>query len=386
MSDFFEEGGVARRAGKRSMSLPDVLAAAPPAVERAPIYRAGLGRSVPRGFVRIGAAIAIPDVLREFNARPEDVCARAGVPSALFDHPDNTLPMTALGRLAACGEEATRRNDFGLMVAERATASNLGLVGFLIKQAPNVGAALKDLTRYLHHTDRAAVPLLEVKGGLVMVGYSVIEPNVPALDLIYDGAIGIYYNILRGLCGPEWNARDVAISRRRPAAATRYERFFGAPVAFDAEATTIVFDARWLDAPLPHADAALRSTLREQIELIETEEAGHFSEQVRRLLRTAFLTSAISIEEMACALHVTKRTLMRRLGEEGTSFRQLSAEIQFEIARQLMEHTSMSLTQIALALKYSEASAFSRAFHQWSGMSPSDWRGRRERRPKTPAA
>lgn len=362
------------------MPVADGLILAAPAAKTG-IYRAGLGRRVPPGHIRIGPAITIPAVLRALAVEPEPICRQAGLPPEIFDHPDNTLPMVQLGRLAARCEEVTGRGDFGLLVADGTTASNLGMVGFLLKQAPDVRSALTDLTRYLHHTDRAAVPSFEVAGARVTVGYHVIEPNVPAVDIIHDGAIAIYGNILKGLCGPHWQPLELTLARRRPAAAARYERHFGAPVTFDAEATTIIFDAKWLDTPLPHADAALRRLLQEQIDLLEAEEAGRFAEQVRRLLRTVLLTRAGSVDDIADLLRVTRRTLTRRLDAEGTSFRQLSDEIQFEIARQLIEHTAMSMTQIALALKYSETSAFSRAFRQWAGMPPRDWRARHQGRP-----
>lgn len=71
---------------------------------------------------------------------------------------------------------------------------------------------------------------------------------------------------------------------------------------------------------------------------------------------------------------MTRRTLARRLEADGATFKQLSDEIQFEIARQLLLNTSLNITGIALALNYSEASAFTRAFRQWSGLTPREWR------------
>lgn len=345
-------------------------------VPSAEIIRAGLGRRLPRGYVRIGPAITIPGVLTAYGIDPLPIYTAAGVAPEVFGHPDNALPMAHLGRLAQLSAESTGREDFGLLVAEGTSASNLGLLGFLVKQAPDVRTALKDITRYLHHTDHAAVPSFAIQGEEALVGYSIIEPKVPAADIICDGAIAIYRNILKGLCGPQWEPMEVRISRRRPAHPARYERYFGVPVLFDTEATTLTFDARWLEMPLPHADAALRQLLQEQIDLLEAEEAGHLSEQVRRLLRTSLLTRGGSIDDIAGLLRLSRRTLSRRLDQEGTTFRQLTDEIRFEVARQFIENTTMSMTQIALAMKYSETSAFSRAFRQWSGLAPRAWRTR----------
>jgi AraC-like DNA-binding protein len=66
--------------------------------------------------------------------------------------------------------------------------------------------------------------------------------------------------------------------------------------------------------------------------------------------------------------------LNRRLEEQNCTFQGLVDEIRFEIARQLLENTRMSMSNIAVTLDYSDASAFTRAFRRWSGMAPTVWR------------
>ncbi len=345
-----------------------------PALPGTTFHRAGFGNSVPPGHLRIGPAITIPQVLARLDVAPEPVLAQAGLSPALFTNPDHTVPMAQLGRLLALAETATGRDDLGLLIADGVNASNLGLVGFLLHQAPDVRTAIEDLVRYLHHTDRSAVPWFRTADGIATLGYSIIEPNVAALEIIYDGAIAIARNVLRGLCGPQWQPSLVTISRRRPSSGQHYERYFAAPVAFDAEATSISFPECWLETRIETGDAALRQMLHEQIDLVDAEQTGGTPEQVRRLLRGLMMAHRGSIEDVARLLGISTRTLARRLDESGTSFRVLTEEMQFEVGRQLLENTAMSVTQIAFVLGYSEVSAFSRAFRRWSGTSPLAWR------------
>lgn len=324
----------------------------------------------------MGPSIAIPDILSDHACDPARVMDRAGVPADTFAHPDNALPFPVFCRLISICAEAVGREDIGLLIAENTSPSNLGLVGFLLQQAPDVRTALADLVRYLHHSDRGAVPFMLVQHGVVVLGYSILEPNVPATEQIYDGAIAITANILRALCGPKWTPSEVTLARHRPDSPSRYERVFAAPVRFDAERSAVHFDEKWLDTRIPTADPALRSMLQEQVDLLEAEEEGDCAEQVRRLLRTCLLTRDGSIADVAALLQITKRTLARRLEAEGTSFRALSDDIRHEIARQLLENTAMTITDIGLALNYSEASAFSRAFRQWADATPREWRAR----------
>ena len=99
--------------------------------------------------------------------------------------------------------------------------------------------------------------------------------------------------------------------------------------------------------------------------------------------RTAQGTCSAATVARLFSMH--RRTLHRHLRMEGLAFRQVANEIRFEIACELLENTDMALSQIAAVLRYSELSAFTRAFRRWSGQTPSAWRsshprGRKSRR------
>ncbi len=357
-----------------AQAIPDEGRSAPAPLQ---VFRAGLGRRLPRGYIRVGPATAMSAVLRDVDLSLEPLLRAEGAPPGLFEHPDNAIPFKSFCNLVARCVGAMGREDFGLLLCERVGASDLGLTGFLLQQASDVRAAVQNLVRYFHHHDRGASAFLEKDNRIVTLGYSIYEIDAPGCEQIYDGAAAVGRNIMLGLCGPRFAPIEVRLSRRRPASPVRYERFFGAPVRFEAEHTAILFDEKWLEGELPGADEALRRMLQEQIDLLEQEESGNFAEQVRRLLRATLVRRAASVDDICKLLQLTRRTLTRRLGAEGASYKELSDEIKFEIARQLLRQPAHSVTDVAFALHYSEASAFARAFRQWSGVSPTIWRARR---------
>jgi AraC-like DNA-binding protein len=110
---------------------------------------------------------------------------------------------------------------------------------------------------------------------------------------------------------------------------------------------------------------------------------GPLTEDLRRVLRTELLRDNCSADTIARFFSMHRRTLHRHLRTEGLAFRQITNEIRFEIACELLTKTDMALGQIAAALKYSESSAFSRAFRRWSGQTPSEWRIRHPRLQKS---
>ena len=81
---------------------------------------------------------------------------------------------------------------------------------------------------------------------------------------------------------------------------------------------------------------------------------------------------------------MSRRGLQRRLAERGTSFRELFRSVRHDLAMRLLDRHDLGIGEAADLLGFSEVSSFSRAFKQWTGMSPKAHRHqlRRRRRPQ----
>ena len=102
-----------------------------------------------------------------------------------------------------------------------------------------------------------------------------------------------------------------------------------------------------------------------------------------RVLRTEMLRESCSASAIARLFSIHRRTLSRHLRSLGLTYRQVANEVRFEIACELLETTDLTLSQIAAALKYSELSAFTRAFRRWCRQTPSEWRANHPRRSRS---
>jgi AraC-like DNA-binding protein len=329
------------------------------------------------GTVRIGTVAAIPKVLNELGFDPAAVFTEIGFDQSLFDNPDNVIPYALRSHLIQHCVNKTQCQHFGLLIGQHINASALGLVGFLMQQSPDVRTALNSLVRYAHLHVQGAVISLEEEAGYAFLGYSIYQPNIKALEQIEDGAVAAIFNILGKLCGPSWIPNDVLFSHSKPSDVHPYQNFFKAPLIFNAERNGILFSSKWLKQPILGADPDLRSYLQKQVEQIETRYGDHFVEQVRRVLHSSLLTQQAHADQIAALFSMHPRTLHRRLKAHGTSFHELADEGRFEIAQQLLENSTMELSQIAASLDYADASAFTRAFRRWSGTTPAQWREQR---------
>jgi AraC-like DNA-binding protein len=323
---------------------------------------------------RVGVIAGLPGVLASLGVNPGEVLAELGLEPGLFDNPDNRISFVARGRLLAHCAQRTACPHFGLLVGQQANLRSFGLIGLLARSSQDAGAALRSLVRHFHVQARGSVLTLEVEGGLAVLSYESYQPQAAATDQVGDGALAIAFNLLRDLCGPDWMPIELTFANSKTPDVAPFQRFFKAPLRFDAERYAVVFSATWLGRSLPAIDPDLLRLLQEQIERIEGQQGNDFAGQVRSVLRHALVTGHAGADQIAALFSVDRRTLNRRLNSLGTGFRQIRDEVSFEISRQLLCDSTMDIVQVAELLGFSTASAFTRAFRHWSGHTPTAWR------------
>jgi len=71
---------------------------------------------------------------------------------------------------------------------------------------------------------------------------------------------------------------------------------------------------------------------------------------------------------------MSSRTLQRHITNEGTSYRQILTDARHELARFYLKEPSLGVSEIAYLLSYEDPSSFFRAFHEWEGATPSEWK------------
>lgn len=237
------------------------------------------------GFVRIGPLTSVPEILREFDCKPGPILEDAGFNLEQFKDPDTEISFVAGSKLLVRCVRATGCQHFGFLVGERANCSSLGITGFMLRFAPNVHTALRALLHHLELHDQGGVPLLTITGDLTSLGFAVIQSGAEAIDQIHDISAAVVCNIMRDLCGSNWNPTQVLISRRPPPELTPYQRFFRAPLRFDTEQNAVVFPTHWLDHQIINADPVLYHHLEKEANERHDYQTTHTTGKVRRLIR-----------------------------------------------------------------------------------------------------
>lgn len=347
-----------------------------PAAAR-PRSRAELGgvASAFQGDVRAAPLRPMFDLLREAGIEALPLLRRNGFKLADFDDPEGRVDFFRAARLVDDAARATGHGDFGLRIGQRFELADFGLLATLMGAAPTVGDAIASLQRWFHLHDRGAVPVLRDAGdGLAGLGYALLRHDTPGADQVLDIAVVIAWRLLAALCGPGWRAVQVNLAHGAAPHAPAYRRCFGAPLQFDAAHSEVLFERGWLAAPVAGADAARLAAMREFAAQADAGRLRSVGERARSAAQLLALQGQLGEGALAAALGLSRRTLRRRLGAEGTSVRATVGLARFEWACQLLRQTRLPVADIAAALHYADATAFARAFKLWAGMPPSRWR------------
>lgn len=324
--------------------------------------------------MRAGPLMGLIAILREHGIEPEPVLECFGLELRHFENPDAEQPFIAVSRFYKRCVELTGCEHLGLLVGKRADPSSLGIAGFMLRTAQDVDMALQALARHLDLHDQGGVVTLNTIDEFTSLGYALHLPGVSTTDQIYDQSITIACNIMRSLCGEDWNPTEVLLSRSKPRDTAPYKQVFRAPVRFNATESAIVFPTRWLKHKLPSKDPLLFVYLEQKAAELRKNKEMELIGQLHRFVRGTLITKACAAGEAAQHIGVHERTLNRRLRERGTSFRNEVNVVRYAMARSFLANSKATNAEIALALGYTDATTFIHAFKRWSGMSPSQWR------------
>lgn len=168
------------------------------------------------------------------------------------------------------------------------------------------------------------------------------------------------------------------LRRQAPPNARAYNAFFGREVTFGAaENSLYLTDAQWRRVPAQANDMSRRffeNQCRDLSEQMRT--PFRIADIVRGRLRHA--VPIPGLPALADDLHMTPRTLQRRLAAEGENFGAILREVRALKATELLEHPGISIADVSFRLGFRDPDAFSRAFRTWTGISPTAFRRSRQ--------
>ena len=325
-------------------------------------------------LVRSATLSGYVEVAQSVGLDPYRIVADHGLPPACLTDPELRIPMTSVARLLEDSAARSGRPDFALMLAERRSLSNIGVLALLVREQPTIRKALEALAKYMHlHSDGLRL-LIQEDGNLVTIGLAVDPGRLVPIRQGVELGLGFIHKSLQQLLGRSWRPQAICFTHAAPARKDAHCRFFGSTVEFGQEFNAIVCLARDLDAPVPASDPAMAHHIQRYLDTVAPQPDATMRDNARECIYGTLSSGLCSADRVARHLGVDRRTLHRHLAREGETFSSLLDSVRTELAVRYIGIGDRPLASVAELLGFSALSAFSRWFRGRFGCSVSQWR------------
>lgn len=323
----------------------------------------------PRLFVAVAGERAI---------LPGQVLQLAGLPATLLDDPAGRVSLVQTWQILDALLRLTGDPSFGFESGQRVPLTAHGNLGIALMCAPSGREAIRILQRYWHLRGRGVVLDLREEGGVISLGLSPELPMPP--HLLFFLMSSMLVSMYRGIClviGESTFRMELWLPGEEPAGFDRWRDQLP-PVRFGMPGAQLRVhaDNTLLDRPLLTSNP---EGLIQALALCERESVvlGGAVDPVLQVTRNALQLSGNGYptpEMIAATQHLTPRTYRRRLQDSGSGYTSLLEEARRRDSLRLLANPALEIRAISVMLGYADPANFTRAFRQWTGMSPREWR------------
>ncbi|WP_442475977.1 AraC-like transcriptional regulator QhpR [Roseovarius aestuarii] len=293
-----------------------------------------------------------------------------------LDSPVSEINLSQYCKMFETAAAQTHNDNIGLQFGRHFQPQQLGMLGYSAISSPTLAAGLRNMeTFFPAHQEQTSFGLIQ-DDGILWLSYRILDPRIRNRRQDAELSLGMFCNVFRAALGDDWAPLEVRFEHAAPENAHEHETAFNAPVVFNRRTNAIAFRRSDLDAKMPAHDPYLFSMVKAFMEsrCKTSDDPVDFATVVRNEIKMQLGSSIPSLCEIASILGMPSLSFQKRLRKHGLSYNDILRAARHELALHYMDDPSMPLTEIAFNLGYSELSAFSRAFRNWTGMSPQRYR------------
>jgi AraC-like DNA-binding protein len=328
-----------------------------------------------RGSTISSWALLVAKALEADGHDSKAVFHSAGLAPARLTDPDARYPVEGMCRLWRLAARVTGDPYFGLKAARFWHPTTLNALGYAWMASDSLRDALVRMARYGRIvTTVAEMELEELEDRFAFRIQALIARSSVPYEAM-DAGLATFVRMCRMSYGEDFNPLRVVTQRPQFQDPTPYREYFRAPIEYSAPDNVLYFSKESLEAHLPTANPHL-ARVNDQViaEYLARFDKGSTAMRVRAKLIDLLSAGNVTQQDVADSLHMSLRTLQRKLADEDTSYKDILDETRRELADQYLRQGFLSVSEVTYLLGFSEPSNFARAFKRWTGRTPSEFR------------
>jgi AraC-like DNA-binding protein len=318
---------------------------------------------------------------RLINKDPRGVgaLAAAGIELADLGNPDARVPHTAIVRAL---EEAVALFDdptIGLRAGQLAEQGDYDVLEYAARSASSFGDAMGVMARYMKIMHEAIDVSLAVEGDCAFWRVRTTD-GVRQPPAINDNMVSAACAFSRRNVSVYVPPVEVHLIHPKPSYAEEYEKILETKTRFGMPWNAVVMRKERLEVPMMRANSDLSMVFEAQARRVleGLKQREDIVRRVREQVVTELRAGPANMKKTARRLGFGVATLRRKLEAEGTTFSEIVDDLRRELAEQHLTHGSLTISEVAFLLGFSDVRAFGRAFRRWTGSSPSEYRTKRD--------
>lgn len=263
----------------------------------------------------------------------------------------------------------------GLRIGQHFQLHHFGVVGYLAASCETLGQALQHFQRFQPLLHNLTPTLVKRQGADLQVSWD--ARYGPSTQLSNEVVVSSLLRLARMLTGHDAPIfSSVELPGPAPARIDVYRRILGCPLVYRARTVVVYIPLPVLDLPINGSDPHLRAVLDQQAEALlqALPQPDALLVGLQQHIVMALQDGDPSLRSVARSMGTAERSLYRRLQERNLSYQEILSRMRFRLAQRYLANKRLSLSEVASLLGYSEQSAFTRAFRQWSGQTPLRYR------------
>ncbi|SFF52664.1 transcriptional regulator, AraC family [Fontimonas thermophila] len=317
--------------------------------------------------------------VRRRGLDPAPLLRRAGIPEGLLAVEQARVSAESFSALWLAVASVLDDEFFGLD-SRRMKVGSFATLCYFMLGARNLRGALVRACHFFDIVLDDTAVALEVHDGqahLVLAPSArALGAGVPLHPFAHETLLVLLHGLMCWLVGRRIPITEARFAYPRPARWREYTVMYSQILRFDAPQTCLVFDADVLVAPINQDERSAKAFLRGAPYniVLKYKDAHSWSARVRHALRDTHPAQWPDFPTLAQRLGVGPSALRRGLAREGSSFRAIKDALRRDMAIEHLSHSDLPLPEIAQAVGFLEPSAFHRAFKQWTGVRPGEYR------------
>lgn len=308
-------------------------------------------------------------LLKDLGVSSANVLRRAGLAEDLLQQPAVRLASEDYYRLWDGIEAELGDALLPLRLCEAIRSESFSPPLFAALCSPNLLCAAQRVAQYKRLIGPMRFDVVEGRGVVSFELTWLDAPLMPPLSLVVTELL---FSVAIARVATREPVRPIEVMTTvLPSPLAPYEQFLGAHMKRGTK-HRVSFTAADAQRPFLTSDDGLWRTFEPTLRhrLAELDSSASTSERASAALLEGLPSGLATMATIAGRLGLSKRTLQRRLEEEGTSFQQILKETREALARHYLEKTSLPAAEISFLLGFSEPNSFYRAFRAWTGTTP----------------